>query len=128
MQARRSGAMWPSRASGQRRRICVEIYESSFADSTNKKQVHPELKCDSEEQQDHECVTKLGVLHRQAKQTLLDEMLEQFTAPPSPGSPFSPHPPQTPLLFLHLHSLIAKYHLVSRHSGQVMFESYVCKN
>lgn len=82
MQARRSGAMWPSRASGQRRRICVEIYESSFADSTNKKQVHPELKCDSEEQQDHECVTKLGVLHRQAKQTLLDEMLEQFTAPP----------------------------------------------
>lgn len=76
MQARRSGAMWPSRASGQRRRICVEIYESSFADSTNKKQVHPELKCDSEEQQDHECVTKLGVLHRQAKQTLLDEMLE----------------------------------------------------
>lgn len=40
-------------------RICVQIYESSFADSTHKKHEHPEPKCDSEEQQDHECVTKL---------------------------------------------------------------------
>lgn len=64
MQTRRSGAMQPGRVSGQRLCICVEIYESSFADSTNKKHVHPELKCDSEEQQDHECVTKLEVLHQ----------------------------------------------------------------
>lgn len=55
----KSGAMQSGRVSGQRQRICVEIYRSSSADSTNKKHVHPELKCDSEEQQDHGCVTKL---------------------------------------------------------------------
>lgn len=80
--------MQPGRVSGQRLCICVEIYESSFADSTNKKHVHPELKCDSEEQQDHECVTKLEVLHQQAKQT--EEMLEEFAAPLSWLSFLSP--------------------------------------
>lgn len=42
VQMGRSGAMEPGRVGGQRPCICGEIYESSFADSTNKKHVHPE--------------------------------------------------------------------------------------
>lgn len=130
---RRSGRAdeekWSSGAQQSAGDSCASVcrfMSPPFADSTHKKHEHPEPKCDSEEQQDHECVTKLiklEDLHHQDKQTLSEEVLEQFTAPP-PGSPLSPQPPQSPLVFLHVYSPIAKDHLVSRQSGQAMFAKW----
>lgn len=55
---RRSGRADEEKWSSGCASVC-RFMRPPFADSTHKKHAHPEPKCDSEEQQDHECVTKL---------------------------------------------------------------------